>query len=240
MGGVMGDFVVFERVMALPVVGAGAGEALVVEVTWEGGAGALDGAGAVQVYVDGELSEVSAEVGRGGVWLVLDGARDHRVELLVVPVELAWVSRARALGWWGVSVVREESWPVDAQVVVRVDEEEAARGALWAGDAARSGFGGLFGYGGFGVDAATGPGLGGGELGMGPLGADGDAWAWRGRGLSEGEHEVALAVVGEDGAELGEVTELGVVSVDAVPASVAGVRMDEDFTLRWLAEGEVW
>jgi hypothetical protein len=61
-----------------------------------------------------------------------------------------------------VAVLRDPAVAVDARLSVAVDGQVKVRDWLWDGASGRSGFGGLFGEGGFGMDVATGPGLGGG------------------------------------------------------------------------------
>lgn len=226
----------FEVTLARPAVHGAGEEAALVHLWWRR---SNDGQ-LVQVYVDDELADVTVEPGQREMWLLLDRSRAHRIELLAVHPEEVWVARPELLRQWSprvrdvakVAVLRDEALAVDARVRVAVDGQVVDEAPMWPSDVHRSGFGGLFGEGGFGVDAATGPGLGAGELGMGALGADGSAWRWRGVGLAEGAHTVSVSAVNANGAAAAVVAEREVV-IQPLARPTAGVTVDEDFTLRW-------
>ncbi|MFW6059380.1 MAG: hypothetical protein ACODAQ_04320 [Phycisphaeraceae bacterium] len=194
----------------------------------------------VQVYVDDELYDVTAEPEQREMWLVLDRAEAHRIELLAVPIDQAWRPQPEMLASWQprvddvarLTVLRDETLAVDAQVTVRVDGQPMDQAPLWPSDAHRGGFGGLFGEGGFGIDAATGPGLGVGEFGYGPLGADGTAWRWTHRRLEAGMHELSLTAIDHAGQPVAD----GVsrtVQIDRLAEPVSRIEFENDFTLRW-------
>lgn len=163
----------------------------------------------VQVYVDGELQQLARAVTPQGLWLVLDRSMPHVVQLLAVAASEAekphpawiehdgiWRSRAE------VSLLRDEQLPVDTRVEVRLNDRVVTNQPLWDGATHRGGFGSLFGLGGFGLDAATGPGLGRGQLGHGPLGVDGHAWQWQSPPLAAGEHDLQIDLLHPDGKPL--------------------------------------
>ena len=194
---------IFDLVLARPVVWPGGDDPHAVHLWWRL-IGGDTGGRVVQVYVDGELhdaaGDATGEPTQREVWLWLDRSAPRQIELLAVDPREAWRPRPELLR--GVSprtrpraevrLVRHESLPVEARVEVWVGGERVHDSPLWDAGAHRGGFGALFGLGGFGTDAATGPGLGEGQLGLGPLGADGEAWTWRSDVLPPGEHEVEL------------------------------------------------
>jgi hypothetical protein len=91
---------------------------------------------------------------------------------------------------------------MDVRLDDGLDDGQVPRIPLWPRDEHRGGFGVLFGYGGFGHDDATGPGVGEGQLGCGPLGSDGTAWRWRARGLDAGGHTLEVRATRPDGSGL--------------------------------------
>jgi len=197
----------------------------------------------VQVYVNGELADVIADPQQRELWLIIDRSRPHRIELLAVPADepdALWQARPDRLSSWDppiqssaeALVLRDESLPVDTKIEVAVDGETVAVGNLWPGDAARSGFGGWFGLGDFGQDAASGLGLGRGELGLGPLGRDGTAWRWSDPTLKPGPHVVTLTAKSVEGRRVSPPAHLPV-AVDALPPAAALLASPNDFTLAW-------
>ncbi len=198
----------------------------------------------VQVYVNGELFDVTADPDQRELWLVLDRSQPNRIELLAVPAgspDLMWNAKPERLMSWNppirdvaeAQVLRDESLPIDTRIEVVVDGEAVAAGSLWPGDVARSGFGGLFGLGGFGHDAASGVGLGRGELGFGPLGIDGTAWRWRDDTLAPGPHTVTLTARDAQGQAVSPPLTLAPVVVDALPTAATSLTAQPDFTLAW-------
>ncbi|MCC7145156.1 MAG: hypothetical protein IT443_01785 [Phycisphaeraceae bacterium] len=231
---------VFELVLARPVR-EGAGEHMGMAHLWW--RAPQQGNRLVQVYVDGRLYDVSSDPQERQMWLTCPRQEAHRIELLAVPADRAdlwgrehprelrgwspaWVTEAR------LDLIRDERLPVDSRMVVRVDGRESDEGLLWAGDENRGGFGLLFGLGAFGHDAAGGLGLGLGELGMGPLGVDGQAWHWRRTDLAGGGH--ALEVVAQDAG--GYAASRTLASEEVIDTWLGGAQevwMKEDFTLAW-------
>lgn len=230
---------VFELVLARPVVTAAGDHGALVHLWWRT-TEAL-GERLVQVYVDGELADVTAEPTQREMWLLIDRAQGRRIELLAVDPAEAWRAQPESLVSWQPSVrsaaalalVRDEALPVDARVGVSVDGVLVDEAVLWAGQDHRGGFGALFGEGGFGIDAATGPGLGNGELGMGALGADGSAWRWRRDDLAIGTHALTVTAHDAGGQEAAPPHVLEDVAVDRLPEPTTTPTIDPDFTLRW-------
>lgn len=156
----------------------------------------------VQAYVDGHLTQVSTDPVQRSMWLTLDASCTHLIELVAVDASgdadpwQPW-SNASAGGCSGFVVlrmIRDARWPQGAVVVVRVDGNEVDRKSVWPASVSRGGFGSLFGVGGFGHDAATGPGLGVAALGHGPLGADTSPLSVQVAGLAPGDHTIELRI----------------------------------------------
>jgi len=195
----------------------------------------------VQVYVDDELFDVSSDYAQREMWLPLDRSAQHRIELLAVDPQRADVWRAypEALRTWQpdasarlhVALLRDEALPADTRLSFTLNDEPAGCAAMWDAHAHRGGFGGLFGEGAFGFDAATGPGLGEGELGMGPLGADSAALPWRSAPLDAGTH--TLRITAHDAA--GRASSPALVhtaTTSPLPAPPRALTVDQEFTLR--------
>lgn len=234
---------VFELVLARPVAARDGEHPALVHLWWSA---PEQGGRLVQVYVDGELVEMSQDPSQRELWLMCDRGRDHRIELLAVPVsdtEDIWRDRSELLQGWdpvvksglSLAVLRDEALPIDACVSVDVDGELIDRGAMWPAWEHRGGMGALFGLGAFGFDAVTGPGLGVGELGMGPLGTDGTAWRWARHDLDIGQHVVGVSVRDRTGRQLVAPELIDGVVVESLPAAASSFSIDPDFTLRWNA-----
>lgn len=231
---------VFELVLVRPVRVAGGDHPTLVELSWRA---PQQGERLVQVYVDERLVAVTGDAQARRLWLHIDRGQPggRRIELLAVTPGSAPVCRSRSmaapLGGWptptrqGVdfAVTRAESLPLASRVSVLVDGATRACASLWPATAHRGGFGAVFGEGGFGMDAATGPGLGAGELGMGPLGSGGAAHRTRLR-LSPGEHVLTGLLTHDELAT--ELTEQAV-TVAPIPRPAHALEIDPDFTLRW-------
>ncbi|MEM1027541.1 MAG: hypothetical protein AAGJ38_05615 [Planctomycetota bacterium] len=198
----------------------------------------------VQVYVNGQLTTTTTSPDQRELWLIVNRSRQNRIELLKVNAEHAdplLEARPDRLRTWnppisdGVEarVLRDESLPVDAKIEVAVDRQAVASGELWPNDTPRSGFGGLFGLGGFGQDTASGLGLGRGELGFGPLGTDGTAWQWHTRDLPPGSHSVTLTATDQTGQATSPPLTLDEFQVEALPRPATPLNMRSDFTLAW-------
>ncbi|MEM9914543.1 MAG: hypothetical protein AAF911_06260 [Planctomycetota bacterium] len=198
----------------------------------------------VQVYVNGQLVTTTTHPDQRELWLIVNRSRQNRIELLKVNAEDAdhlVQARPDRLQTWNPPIndfvearlLRDESLPVDTKIEVAVDGQAVATGELWPNDTPRSGFGGLFGLGGFGQDAASGLGLGRGELGFGPLGIDGTAWAWQTRDLPPGPHSVTLTATDQAGQATSPPLTLDEFQVEALPRPATTLNMQSDFTLAW-------
>lgn len=206
-------------------------------LTWSmpPGAGRL-----VQVYVDGALYDTTIDPAQREMWLHLDRSRTARVELLAVESAEVWRDFSSDLATWEppfvtraeLAIVREESWPIDSRVIVRLDGVDGPGSALWGPDDSRGGFGGLFGIGPFGYDTATSPGHGLGEFGLGPFGSGGAAWRWSRDDLPPGEHTLDLRIEDAAGRTIA-VMDPRMITIDAVPEPPVNLTLDETFTLRW-------
>jgi len=224
---------IFELILARPVTIPAGEHPAMVHLWWRA---AQQGERLVQVYVDDELYDVTADVMQRELWLLLDRAHTHRIELLAVSTDDPWRAMPEMLNAWQprvkdtaqVTVLRDETLAVDTRINVQVDDKPLDEGVLWPSEAHRSGFGALFGEGGFGFDAATGPGLGMGELGHGVLGADGAAWRWKRRNLSAGDHTLKLTT--KDSTDQPTASD---VTLDHLPAPARDLQVDADFTLTW-------
>ena len=200
----------------------------------------------VQVYVNQTLVDVSDPDGPTERWLILDRQQPQVIELLAIDADdpaAAWIARPDRLTAYGgdrvhlptAAVIRDEAWPIDTRLRLEVDGRPVAAGPLWPDDRARGGFGGLFGIGGFGTDAAAGPGLGQGELGFGPLGHDGTAWRCTPPPLPPGLHAMSLSAVDADGQPLADPLALPAVATRHPPSPPRDLHLDTDFTLTWTA-----
>lgn len=232
---------VFELVLARPTLRDGSEDEQLVHLSWRA---PQQGDRLVQVYVNDQLIDVSDDPAQRDMLLLLDRTQAQRIELLAVAVaerDALWRPHVDALRGWSprvrsgaaVTVLRDEMMDVDAQVAVVMDEQVLDRGALWPADEHRGGFGALFGVGAFGFDAATGPGAGIGELGMGPLGADGSAWRWRRDPLPSGAHTLAVRLQSRDGQALADDSMLYDLDIDTLPREAAGLAISDPFTLTW-------
>lgn len=233
---------VFELVLARPTATEGGEDAGAVHVWWSA---PEQGERVVQVYLDGRLVEVSQDPSVRELWLICDRRRAHRVELVAVDVndpDGVWKEHPEALRSWepavrgeaSLAVMRDEGLPVDTHLKVLVDGEVVDRGAMWPASEHRGGFGGIFGVGEFGYDAATGLGLGFGELGIGPLGSDGTAWRWRRGGLPGGAHEVELGAEDTAGRVVAIGATLSGVQTESLPVAAKVLTVAPDFTLSWV------
>jgi hypothetical protein len=231
---------IFELVLARPIVRVGGDDPGLVHLWW---AAPQQGDRLVQVYVDDRLYDVTPWPDQRELWLVLDRRQAHRIELLGVSIDDergVWSPRLEHLRGWSPAVrdvgqlalLRDPTLPVHSQIEVMVDGALMDRAPLWPDDAPRAGFGAVFGEGGFGFDAATGPGLGLGELGRGPLGSDGTAWRWRHAELATGEHQVAIDAFDETGQPAATTLER-TLAIERLPSPPDYVQMDDNFTLSW-------
>lgn len=236
----------FELTLARPVSTQAGEHAALVHLWWRA---AQQGDCLVQVYVDGALADVTPDPAQREMWLMCERTKAHTIELLAIPrpsdADLEeydpWQAHPSLLRSWSppftqhasLALMREAQLPVDTVVRVDVDGQKLDAGPLWDGSAHRGGAGALFGVGEFGRDEATGPGLGGGELGMGPLGADGSTWRWRRDTLSPGEHSIDVSAVDRTGQPVAPLQALGVITIEALPAAAQTFDVEPDFTLTW-------
>jgi hypothetical protein len=187
---------------AMPVIHEGGEDPTLVRVSWWP---RLDLAWCVHAYVDGELAACSDPAAAHGLWLHLDRSRPRLIELLVTaagsrgrdPPTARLSKESRALRP-SVTLIPPLDAPPDTRLRVVIDAGESRIHPLW-GDAASGGFGGVFAVGAFGDDQPAAPGLGRGELGLGPLGYDGQARRLTLEALSPGPHTVSLALAAPDG-----------------------------------------
>jgi len=232
---------VFDLVLARPVL-TPCGEHAQLAYLWWSAPG--QGDRLVQVYVQGELYDVSLDIFQRDMYLILDRTHTNRIELLAVQgddPQALWRPQPDLLTSWIPSIanaaqvrfVRDEAIAIDTQVVVSVDGSNIDHGPIWPNDVPRSGFGALMGMGCFGFDDATGPGLGLGDLGAGSLGSDGFAWQWRRDDLSQGTYDIQFDTVNHAGvAETNPIAFQGVV-IDDLPEPVADLTLDNAFSLSW-------
>lgn len=194
----------------------------------------------VQVYINDALHTATLDPAQRELWLVLPPGRPHRIHLFAVEPADALTPRPDPHGSGadgpadiaGVTLLRDPAAPVGSVVGVAVDDGPVERAPLFGDGASRIGFGSVFGEGGFGFDAATGPGLGRGELGLGPLGGDGEAWRWRRDDLADGPHTLTLTHTDDAGRELAPAVTAGI-EVGRLPPTPTLVLLDADLTLSW-------
>ncbi len=227
---------VFELVLARPVITEAGEHPRLVHLWWRA---PQQGDRVVWVFVDGELADVVWDSEQRELWLSIDRSLPRRIELVAADaddpprrlVSSCWQPSVQSAAL--VSLVRDETLPVDTRVAVLDGEQVLDDEPMWADGEHRSGFGALFGQGAFGFDAATGPGLGLGELGVGPLGADNFAWRWRRDDLEDGEHALSLQALSRDGETLDAPLELEPATVERLPQPPANLHMQSNFTLTW-------
>lgn len=228
---------IFELTLARPVATATGEHPHLVHLWWRAPA---QGSWLVQVYINDQLHDVTSHSTQRDMWLTLDRTQPHRIELLAVDPCYAWQNLAHVLSSWSpavrdvaaVAILRDEELPTDTQISVSINGKQIANEPMWPANTHRNGFGGLFGIGGFGIDDATGPGLGLGELGMGTLGADGSAWHWRHHRLPAGEYTLSITATTADGQPIAASTAHDV-TIDQLPEPARDLTLDADFTLRW-------
>lgn len=178
-----------------------------VRVSWRA---TQQGDRVVQVYVDQALTAVTASREARDIDVLIDPSLRRTVELLAVPVGQAGRDMPHLLQSWRrgerhavqADVLRDEAHDASASLAWRIDAQCGHREALWPRDTHRGGFGGLFGLGAFGFDHATGPGLGRGQLGWGPLGTGGEALTIRDHAVPSGEHTLSLQLLDDAGRPL--------------------------------------
>ncbi|MFW5682830.1 MAG: hypothetical protein ACOC1G_07480, partial [Phycisphaeraceae bacterium] len=187
---------IFELIVARQAVG----RPWDVRVSWRA---SQQGDRVVQVYVDQALAAVTTCSETRALDVLLDPSLRRTVELLAVPKGQAGRDMPHLLASWRrgerhavrADVLRDEAFDASASLVWRIDQQTERRDAIWPRDTHRGGFGGLFGLGAFGFDHATGPGLGRGQLGWGPLGTGGEALRIREHAQPAGEHTLSLRLL---------------------------------------------
>ncbi|MCE9590162.1 MAG: hypothetical protein K8S99_06525 [Planctomycetes bacterium] len=212
---------VFEIVLARPVVTPSGEHPSLVHLWWR----ATDqGDRVVQVYIDGSLAATTLDPSQREMWLTCNRSAARRIELLALPAtdgDATRQPRPDLLRSWTPSavteinarVLRDDSLPVATRVSVSLDGSRVAEAAMWGGDDA-------------------GPGLGMGELGMGPLGVDGESLGWRIGQLARGDHDVGLAATDPRGIAVAAPSALSA-AVDPLPAAATAVSVNQNFVLSW-------
>lgn len=228
---------VFERVLARPVAAPDTQQGQLVHLFWQA---PEQGERLVQFYLNGHLAGSSLSITQRDAWLVIDHAQHIEVELLAVDPASVTVDLASKLAGLtpttqptaAISVLRDLSLPVDTTLTVSVDAGPADRLALFSPGDARGGFGAVFGEGGFGYDTSTGPGLGLGELGYGPLGSGGDALRWRDETLPIGPHTIDLSLEDQAGRAVAQRMSQPI-TIDRLPDAPMAVELTSALYLTW-------
>ena len=196
---------VFERILARPVAAPDLQHGRLVHLQWRA---PEQGERLVQFYLNGLLSGSSRSVTQREAWLLVDAKRHVQIELLAVRPASVGVDLSSELEGAdpptrpvaSLSLLRDVSLPMQSRLAMRhTDASLDEQIALFQPGDARSGFGAVFGEGGFGYDTSTGPGLGLGELGYGSLGSDGDALHWRSDHLPPGTNTIDLSLEDQSG-----------------------------------------
>ena len=214
---------VFELVLARPVVTHAGEHGRLVHLWWRA---PLQGNRLVQVYVNDELYDVTLDTTVREMLLVLDRARLQRIELLAVPADdsvAVWRPQPGLLGSWRpavrsvaeVALVRDADLPDDTQLVVSVDGVQTDHSPMWPA-----------------IESMTGPGVGLGDLGAGPLGDDGNAWRWRRDDLPTGPHNLRFDAVDPAGQAVADPL-THTLSIERLPEPVTGLIISQDFQLNW-------
>ncbi len=194
-----------------------------------------------QVYVNEELYDVVTDPSQRELWLDLDRTTDTRIELLAVAPDRMWEPRsAELIGWspqpttrTSLTILRDESLAPDSRVVAAVDGQEQPGAPLWRPRDPRSGFGGLFGQGSFGYDAAAAPGFGLGDFALGPFAFDAHAWRYVRDDLTPGTHTLDLRIEDARGLTIARLNAPRSIEIEAMPRPAKELVMDAGFTLGW-------
>lgn len=233
---------IFEKVLARPVLAdTGQPDAALVHLWWSA---PLQDELIVHVFLDGQWVDASEHPQQHELWLMCDRRQPHRIELLASSVSEAGQALERPaasnLRSWNppvkdsleVQLLRDPNLPADTTVEVRVDSVVQRTVPLWGDGDSRGGMGAIFGEGAFGDDQLTGPGLGLGELGAGPLGVDGEAWTFRQCHVPAGPHTLELRGVDPQGHTLTP-TRLFTFEADSLPTPAHSFKCTPDFKLTW-------
>lgn len=229
---------VFDDVLARPVAAPALEHGRLIHVQWSA---PEQGERLVQLYVNNALAGYTRDPREREAWLSCGIGRHHQIELLAVePADVGVSCPALLVGaepatqpTGSFALLRDESLPLDATLGVAIDGGQVVkRTALFAADTPRAGFGAVFGEGGFGYDASTGPGLGYGDLGYGPLGADGRALRWRDDTLSPGDHTLTISLNDADGRAVVPDLDLNL-TIARLPEPPTDLTLDDNLQLTW-------
>lgn len=193
----------------------------------------------VQVWVNDGLHTASLDPLQRELWLVFAPGQPRRVELRLVEPADAFVPSPAGMDGAAapadiaiVTLLRDPATPIGSQASVAVDSDGPEQAQLFGANTARIGFGSVFGEGGFGIDAATGPGLGRGALGLGPLGSDGEPWRWRRDDLADGPHTLTLQLTDSAGRPVAPAQPHDI-EIDRIPPVPTRVAVDAGQVLTW-------
>lgn len=229
---------VFEHVLARAVAAPALEHGRLIHVQWSA---PQQGNRLVQLYVNNALAGQTMEPQQREAWLICPIGRHYQIELIAVEPMDVGVSCPSLLAGpdpatqpsGSFTLLRDEALPIDATLSVDIDGGSGVeRVPLFAADTPRGGFGAIFGEGGFGYDASTGPGLGVGQLGYGPLGTGGSALCWRNDALSPGDHTLTLSLADGDGRPATADLDLDL-SITRLPEPPNGVALDANLQLTW-------
>jgi hypothetical protein len=241
---------VFTLVLARRVAASSGAAPGLVHLTWRA---PEQGERLVMVFADGVHMATSDSPEQCEMWLRCPSHQAVVIELVAVDPAavsaLPWrngltAARAAAVDadaealpvfrrGLNLALFRDERWPIDTRIRVSVDGQAVHEALLWPMAVHRGGLGALFGVGAFGFDHVTGPGLGAGALGQGPLGADNSLWCWNDVDASPGEHTLSLTAVDGQGHAVALASDPVTQTVDALPAPAASFTITPDFTLQW-------
>ena len=229
---------VFELVLARPVDAPDLQHARLIHLMWRA---PEQGERLVQVYLNGQLSITSRSITQRDAWLMLDHDKHTQIELLAVCPSNATDDQSEYLAgtnpstqpFAAVRIMRDTAMPIDSCLSIEVEGASVSdQTKLFSPGDPRGGFGAVFGEGGFGYDNATGPGLGAGELGFGPLGSDGSALRWRSDALTQGPHRIDLSLQAAAGLPVAQTTSIDLM-IDRLPDPPSGVVLTDELTLTW-------
>jgi hypothetical protein len=233
---------VYQLVLARSVVTPAGEDPCLMHLWWSA---PLQGDRLTQVYLDGRLIDVTLTPSQRETWIACDRSVPHRVDLLAVrsdDPEQLWRDHSAALqslhdtpaSRASLTIARDPSLPVDAMLRVSLDDQLVHTSPLWSEHDDRSGLGASLGIASLGSDLPTGPGLGSpvSELGLGPLGNDGQPWRWRSEELTTGSHTLTLTVTDLLQRNLAEPIARNV-HTHAPPSPPRNLQIDGDFVLSW-------
>jgi len=231
----------FQCVLARPVITPVGQHAGLVHLWWSM---PIQNNRIVQVYIDNELFDVATETDTPEMWIPIDRSRSHTIELLAMDAdntEMIWTECTDQLQSWQppfsdqveLALLPDSQLPPQTQIQVTVDNQYVEQQPLWPADSHRTGFGNLFGYGAFGFDDTTGPGLGLCQLGYGPLYCGNDAWRFKSTTLEPGVHTITMQAMTPDGTQLSDPVCRNNINTDTTPPPATNVYIDNEFTLHW-------